>query len=35
MDTFKLEGKKAGMDEIIGKPLYSETLKKVIESITK
>ena len=33
LDSFKDEGRKAGMDEILGKPLYSETLKKMLESL--
>ena len=33
LDSFKDEGRKAGMDEILGKPLYSETLKKILESL--
>ena len=30
MDSFKQEGKKAGMDEIYGKPIYAETLKEIL-----
>ena len=30
MDSFKQEGKKAGMDEILGKPLYAEALKEIL-----
>ena len=29
LDSFKNEGIKAGMDEILGKPLYSDTFKKL------
>ena len=29
MDSFKQEGRKAGMDEILGKPLYADALKEI------
>ena len=33
LESFKNEGREAGMDEILGKPLYSETLKNILEQL--